>query len=97
MANNIYLIGDLETRECLVVDPAYRIGEILTLAAKDEMKIVGALVSHYHADHIGGSMMGHTIEGSPGHGRRHSRRRQLADGWRDVAAQRARVDLRSPR
>ena len=63
MANNIYLVGDIETRECLVVDPAYRIGEILSRAAKDEMKIVGALVSHYHADHIGGSMMGHTIEG----------------------------------
>jgi glyoxylase-like metal-dependent hydrolase (beta-lactamase superfamily II) len=27
------------------------------------MTIVGALASHYHADHIGGSMMGYSIEG----------------------------------
>jgi glyoxylase-like metal-dependent hydrolase (beta-lactamase superfamily II) len=29
------------------------------------MTLTGVLVSHYHADHIGGSMMGHTIEGLP--------------------------------
>jgi hydroxyacylglutathione hydrolase len=27
------------------------------------MKVTGALVTHYHPDHVGGSMMGHTIEG----------------------------------
>jgi glyoxylase-like metal-dependent hydrolase (beta-lactamase superfamily II) len=63
MANNVYLLGDLDTRECLVVDPAYAIDEIFQVAEHDDMKIVGALVSHYHPDHIGGSMMGHTIEG----------------------------------
>ena len=63
MANNVYLIGDLDTRECVVVDPAYHVDEILDTANNDDMTITGVLVSHYHADHIGGSMMGHTIEG----------------------------------
>jgi glyoxylase-like metal-dependent hydrolase (beta-lactamase superfamily II) len=27
------------------------------------MRIVGALATHYHADHVGGSMMGYPIEG----------------------------------
>lgn len=63
MANNVYLIGDHDSRECLVVDPAYAIDDILDVARRDDMTITGVLVSHYHADHIGGSMMGHTIEG----------------------------------
>jgi hydroxyacylglutathione hydrolase len=25
--------------------------------------VVGALATHYHPDHVGGSMMGHSIEG----------------------------------
>ena len=65
MANNVYLIGDLDSKECLVVDPAYHVDEIIEAAQRDEMTITGALVSHYHADHIGGSMMGHTIDGLP--------------------------------
>lgn len=47
----------------MVVDPAYAVDELVAIAESDDMKIVGALASHYHADHIGGSMMGHTIEG----------------------------------
>jgi glyoxylase-like metal-dependent hydrolase (beta-lactamase superfamily II) len=27
------------------------------------MTVTGALATHYHPDHVGGSMMGHTIEG----------------------------------
>ena len=29
----------------------------------DSMTVTGALATHYHPDHVGGSMMGHTIEG----------------------------------
>ena len=63
MVNFCYLLGDRETGECLVVDPAYAIDEIVGIAESDGMRISGVLVSHYHADHVGGSMMGHTIEG----------------------------------
>lgn len=63
MVNFAYLLGDRESGECVVVDPAYAVDELVTIANTDDMKIVGALASHYHADHIGGSMMGYSIEG----------------------------------
>ena len=63
MVNFVYLIGDRSTSECVVVDPAYGIDELVDLIEADGMKLVGALASHYHPDHIGGSMMNHRIEG----------------------------------
>jgi len=63
MVNFAYLIGDRDTRECLVVDPAYAVRDIVDVAVADEMRVTGALVSHYHPDHIGGSMMGWELEG----------------------------------
>ena len=47
----------------LLVDPAYGVGDLLDLAAADGMTVVGALVTHHHPDHVGGSMMGYRIEG----------------------------------
>lgn len=63
MQNFVYLVGDRATRQCLVVDPAWDIKGILACAAEDDMRIVGALVSHYHPDHIGGSLFGLNVEG----------------------------------
>lgn len=58
MVNFIYLIGDRETGEAVIVDPAYDPAGIIEVAAADGMKIVGALGTHYHADHVGGSLGG---------------------------------------
>lgn len=63
MVNLVYLIGDTETRQALVVDPAYAVDEILQVAAADEMEITGILATHYHPDHVGGDMFGHEVEG----------------------------------
>jgi glyoxylase-like metal-dependent hydrolase (beta-lactamase superfamily II) len=63
MVNFVYLIGDAQTREAVVVDPAYRVQEIIEIAQADDMRIVGALGTHYHPDHIGGDMMGFNLEG----------------------------------
>ena len=63
MVNFAYLIGDRETGETLVVDPAYAVAELVNTAAADGMQVVGALVTHYHPDHVGGSMAGWDIEG----------------------------------
>jgi glyoxylase-like metal-dependent hydrolase (beta-lactamase superfamily II) len=63
MVNFTYLIGDRETGEAVVVDPAYDVKGILSVAGGDGMTIVGALATHYHADHIGGDMMGYQISG----------------------------------
>jgi hydroxyacylglutathione hydrolase len=63
MANFAYLIGSRSTREALVVDPAWEVDSLLDLAEEDGMEIVGALVTHYHQDHVGGSLFGQSIEG----------------------------------
>jgi glyoxylase-like metal-dependent hydrolase (beta-lactamase superfamily II) len=64
MVNFVYLIGDRLSRETLVIDPAYAVSELLDIAKQDDMKVIGALATHYHADHVGGSMMGLNIEGA---------------------------------
>lgn len=63
MANFIYLIGDRASGRCVVVDPAYAPGNIIDVARRDGMEIVGAMASHYHADHVGGSIFGHHLVG----------------------------------
>lgn len=63
MVNFAYLVGDAHTKECLLVDPAYAVDDLLAIAEADGMTVTGVLASHYHPDHVGGSMMGHTIEG----------------------------------
>jgi hydroxyacylglutathione hydrolase len=64
MVNFSYLIGDRATGECMVVDPAYGVAELVEAAAADDMRLTGALVTHYHPDHCGGTMMGMRIEGA---------------------------------
>ena len=63
MVNFVYLIGDKSTRECMIIDPAYAVGELLSVAEQDGMRVVGALATHYHPDQVGGSMMGANIDG----------------------------------
>src|SRR2546422_5453608 len=63
MVNFVYLIGDREKGAAVVVDPAYGTSELVEMAAADGMRLTGALGTHYHADHIGGDIMGYGIEG----------------------------------
>lgn len=63
MVNFCYLIGDRETGEAVAVDPAYGIQDILDALDADGMRLTGVLATHYHPDHVGGSMMGYGIEG----------------------------------
>lgn len=63
MVNFVYLVGDKQTRECVIVDPAYAVNDLLQIVADDDMKLTGVLATHYHPDHVGGSMMGMNIEG----------------------------------
>lgn len=63
MANFAYLIGSRETRECLLVDPAWSVDALVDQAEADGMRVTGALVTHYHQDHVGGAIFGMSIEG----------------------------------
>ncbi len=63
MVNFCYLIGDRETGEAVIIDPAYDVDGLLDILAADDMTLTGVLGTHYHADHIGGNMMGHQLSG----------------------------------
>lgn len=63
MENLTYAIGSRSAREVLLVDPAWSVDALLDRAEADGMRVVGALVTHYHQDHVGGSIFGMTIEG----------------------------------
>jgi glyoxylase-like metal-dependent hydrolase (beta-lactamase superfamily II) len=63
MQNFTYVIGSKTTREVVLVDPAWNIAGLLERLASADYTPVGTLVTHYHPDHCGGSMMGQNIEG----------------------------------
>jgi len=64
MANFVYLIGDRETRKAAVVDPAWDVNAIVNYAEREGYEIDKVLITHYHQDHLGGSMMGQHIQGA---------------------------------
>jgi len=63
MANFMYLLGDQVSREAFVVDPAWDVDSLLAVAEADGYTVRGALVTHYHPDHVGGDLFGHSVEG----------------------------------
>jgi glyoxylase-like metal-dependent hydrolase (beta-lactamase superfamily II) len=63
MQNWVYLVGSAAKRRCVVVDPAWNVDAIFRQAEQDGVEIVGALVTHWHPDHVGGDLFGHDIEG----------------------------------
>jgi len=63
MQNFTYLVGSRSTREVVVVDPAWDIDSLLKHIEERDYVLSGALVTHYHPDHCGGSMGGHSVEG----------------------------------
>ncbi len=63
MRNFAYLIGDRQTGDCLVVDPAYAAGDLVDALEADGLHLAGVLVTHHHPDHVGGSMLGFELKG----------------------------------
>jgi hydroxyacylglutathione hydrolase len=64
MANFVYFIGDKITRKAAVVDPAWEVDKIIAFAENEGYTIDKLLITHYHPDHLGGSMMGQNIQGA---------------------------------
>jgi glyoxylase-like metal-dependent hydrolase (beta-lactamase superfamily II) len=63
MVNFSYVIGDRQSGEALIVDPAYAVEDLLAVLANDGLRCVGVLGSHYHADHVGGNLASWKIQG----------------------------------
>ncbi len=58
MRNFTYALGDRETSDAVLVDPAYSPAELVALVEGDQMNVTGVLATHYHPDHVGGTLMG---------------------------------------
>ena len=63
MVNFVYAIGDRKSGECVLVDPAYDVNGLIDTIEADGLRLTGVLATHYHPDHVGGSMMGMRIDG----------------------------------
>jgi len=63
MNNFMYLVGDRAARKAVVVDLAWDVPAVLAQLDADGMQLTGALVTHYHPDHVGGHLFGHDITG----------------------------------
>jgi glyoxylase-like metal-dependent hydrolase (beta-lactamase superfamily II) len=64
MQNFVYFVGDPATRSLAVVDPAWEVDAILDEARRHDMEITHLLVTHFHPDHLGGRMMGMSVQGA---------------------------------
>jgi hydroxyacylglutathione hydrolase len=49
-----YLLGDAESGDAVVVDPAFAIGQYVEAAEAEGLRIVRVLETHTHADHLSG-------------------------------------------
>jgi hydroxyacylglutathione hydrolase len=49
-----YLVGDENEGTAVVVDPAFAIEQYIDEAARNDVKLVGVLETHTHADHLSG-------------------------------------------
>jgi glyoxylase-like metal-dependent hydrolase (beta-lactamase superfamily II) len=63
MVNFTYVIGDRASGDVALVDPAYGVDELVDLVEADGLRVTSALVTHWHADHCGGDLMGYPIQG----------------------------------
>src|SRR5688572_18408576 len=63
MLNFVYVIADDESRQALLVDPAWDVAGLVAHVENAGYTLVGALATHYHPDHVGGDLWGLAVEG----------------------------------
>ena len=55
MDNFSYLVGCENTRQALVIDPGSDVDQIVSVAEKEDLKIVTIVNTHGHGDHTAGN------------------------------------------
>ena len=63
MSNFAYLVADRRAGECVLVDPAWDVRGLIEIVASDKLKLLGAIATHGHWDHVGGRYGPLEIEG----------------------------------
>jgi len=63
MVNFAYVIEDDATHRAWLVDPAWEVDGLVRHVEQGGYTLEGALVTHYHPDHVGGEIFGIAIEG----------------------------------
>src|SRR5260221_3539796 len=63
MVNFAYVIEDDATHRALLVDPAWDVDGLVRHVEEGGYTLEGALVTHYHPDHVGGEIFGISIQG----------------------------------
>ena len=54
MENFVYLLHDRDTDTAAIVDPAWDVEQMLSLAANEDIRITDILLTHSHHDHVNG-------------------------------------------
>lgn len=62
---NCHIVGDLRTREAIVVDPGEEVDRILAALAKHRLTVKIILSTHAHIDHVGGLKGLRDVTGAP--------------------------------
>ena len=62
---NCSILGDVETRDAIVVDPGDDVGRILEILRKHNLKVRTIVSTHTHIDHVGGLAELHRATGAP--------------------------------
>jgi hydroxyacylglutathione hydrolase len=62
---NCSILGDLETREAVVLDPGDEVDRILQVLARHSLTVRAIVSTHAHIDHVGGLQRLHRATGAP--------------------------------
>ena len=63
MGNCLYVLGDPQSKQAYVVDPAWDPLGLVGLAEEAGFSVTGVLATHLHQDHVGGEFYGQRIPG----------------------------------
>ncbi len=66
LAINSFIVGDTQSKKCVVIDPVRDISQYVHLAHKEHLSIEGILETHVHADFVSGACeLKHRLNDTP--------------------------------